>query len=77
LTARAALASNADVTAAVEDAKAAIAQFKAQRRLARLHLFIKGPSFFAMGFGHRLNAVGPIQQYDWVETRYFPTALLI
>jgi hypothetical protein len=76
LRARAALTSNADVTAAVEDAKAAIAQFKAQNRLPRIHLFVKGPSFFAMGLGHRLNALGRVQLYDWVERCFVRTVLL-
>lgn len=73
LTARGALASNQDLTAAVEDAKTAMARFKAQHRLARIHLFIKGPSFFAMGLGHRLNGLGPIQLYDWNAGRYWAT----
>jgi hypothetical protein len=76
LTARGALASNADLTAAVEDAKAAVSKFKAQNGLICIHLFIKGPSFFAMGLGHRFNGLGPAWLYDWVDGRYVATVLV-
>jgi hypothetical protein len=61
---------------AVADAKRSIASFRADKKLSKIHLFIKGPSFFAMALGHRLNALGPIQLYDWVDSTYMPTALL-
>lgn len=70
------IASNLDLTAAVEDAKRTLADYRSQRALRRLHLFVKGPSHFAMALGHRFNALGEIQLYDWVDTSYRPTALL-
>lgn len=70
------IASNMDLTAAAEDAKRFLAEYRSQRALQRLHLFVKGPSHFAMALGHRLNALGEIQLYDWVNSAYRPTALL-
>jgi hypothetical protein len=32
---------------------------------------------FAMLLGYRLNGLGELQLYDWVETAYVPTALLV
>jgi hypothetical protein len=61
---------------AVAEAKRSIAGFRADNNLSKIHLFVKGPSFFAMALGHRLNALGPIQLYDWADTTYVPTALL-
>jgi hypothetical protein len=61
---------------AVAEAKRTIAGFRADNNFSKIHLFIKGPSFFAMALGHRLNALGPIQLYDWIESTYMPTALL-
>jgi len=61
---------------AVVEAKRSIAGFRADNNLSKIHLFVKGPSFFAMALGHRLNALGPIQLYDWADTTYVPTALL-
>lgn len=61
---------------AVAEAKTALSDFRATNRLELTHLFIKAPSHFAMSLGHRLNAVGPIQLYDWVDGRYVATAEL-
>lgn len=61
---------------AVNEAKAALTAFRSRRRLSRLHLFIKAPSVFAMALGHRLNGVGVLQLYDWVDGSYQPTAEL-
>lgn len=61
---------------AVSEAKTAIANFRSNYNLSKIHLFVKGPSFFAMAFGHRVNALGPIQLYDWVDSTYKLTALL-
>lgn len=64
------------LNAAVREAKAALVAFRAAHQLERLHLIIKAPSHFAMAFGHRLNGLGSVQLYDWVDTGYAPTALL-
>lgn len=68
--------SQAILNRAVADAKAALVQFRAAHSLTKIHLFIKGPSHFAMSLGHRLNGVTIIQLYDWVDGVYRPTALL-
>jgi hypothetical protein len=61
---------------AVHEAKVALSEFRGRHQLNRLHLFIKAPSVFAMALGHRLNAVGPIQLYDWDTGKYVPTVQL-
>lgn len=61
---------------AVAEAKRAIGTFRSNVKLSRLHLIIKGPSFFAIALGHRLNGLGSIQLYDWTGTRYSTTAVL-
>ena len=39
-----------------------------------LHLFLAVPAPFALFLGHRLNAVGEVQCYEWVgEGSYVPT----
>lgn len=59
---------------AVHQAKTAMAEFVSSHQLTRLHLFIKGPSFFAMAMGHRLNGLCDIQLYDWVDSKYLKTS---
>jgi hypothetical protein len=76
LSSSAALTDVGVLNAAVNEAKATMAAFRARHRLARMHLFIKAPSVFAMALGHRLNGVGVVQLYDWVEVAYQPTAEL-
>lgn len=61
---------------AVNEAKAVLIAFRSRHRLSRVHLFIKAPSVFAMALGHRLNGVGVVQLYDWVDGSYQPTAEL-
>lgn len=76
------LASGAAVTdvaglnTAVNEVKASLVAFRSRQRLSRVHLFIKAPSVFAMALGHRLNGVGVVQLYDWVDVAYKPTAEL-
>ena len=71
-----AVGSMAALNTAVAEAKAALMRLRSEQKLARVHLFLKAPSFFAMALGHRLNAVGPIQLYDWVDEKYVCTATL-
>lgn len=66
----------ATLNLAVAEAKAAMVRFRSERKLERIHLFIKAPSAFAMCLGHRLNGVGAVQLYDWVDGRYVATARL-
>lgn len=76
LTSTQAVDSMATLNTAVAEAKAAMMRFRSERKLARMHLFLKAPSFFAMALGHRLNGVGVVQLYDWFEEKYVPTAIL-
>lgn len=76
LTSARAVGGIATMNRAVAEAKAALVAFRARHRLEVVHLFIKAPSHFAMVQGHRLNGVGRVQLYDWVDGRYVPTALL-
>jgi hypothetical protein len=50
--------------------------FRARHQLSKVHVFIRAPSMFAMALGHRLNGIGTVQLYDWVDGRYQPTVLL-
>lgn len=61
---------------AVAEAKSALVHFRSRNQLEKVHLFIKAPSHFAMVLGHRLNAVGRVQLYDWVDGKYVATAVL-
>jgi hypothetical protein len=43
----------------------------------RIHLFFAGPSHTALFLGHRLNAIAPIQCYEFVAAgSYVPTCRL-
>lgn len=66
----AALTDVAVLNTAVNQVKAALVAFRSRHRLSRVHLFIKAPSVFAMALGHRLNGVGVVQLYDWVDVAY-------
>ena len=65
------------VNLAVAQAKEEMVRFRSDLGLTRLHLFVKAPSVFAMMLGYRLNGLAQLQLYDWVETAYVPTALLV
>jgi hypothetical protein len=67
----------ASLNTAVHEAKVALMEFRGRHQLQRVHLFIKAPSIFSMALGHRLNAVGNIQLYDWDQGKYIPTAQLV
>ena len=70
------LVSLAALNTAVHEAKTALVAFRTAHQLQRLHVFLKVPSVFAVVLGHRLNGVGEVQLYDWVDSSYHPTALL-
>ncbi|TAK20620.1 MAG: SAVED domain-containing protein [Chloroflexota bacterium] len=62
---------------AVKEAKSAIAEALTATGANVIHLFIAGPSHFALFLGHRLNAVGTIQCYERVSPNvYAPTCRL-
>ena len=71
-----AITSMAALNLAVAEAKEALVRFRSGHQLELVHLFIKAPSVFAMTLGHRLNGVGRVQLYDWVDVTYMPTATL-
>ena len=71
-----AIVDNAQLHVAIREAKTALTNFRTSSQLKRIHLFIKGPSFFTMALGHRMNALGEIQLYDWVDNSYIATARL-
>lgn len=70
------VANVATLNRAVREAKQAVANFRSTLGLDKVHLIIKGPSFFAMALGHRLNGLGTVQLYDWADSGYVRTALL-
>jgi hypothetical protein len=64
------------LSACVAEAKSHLATFRSKRQLRVIHLFIKAPSIFALTLGARLNGLGRIQLYDWIDGRYIPTAVI-
>ena len=76
LASHAVLTDVAVLNTAVNEAKAALVVFRSRHRLSRVHLFIKAPSVFAMALGHRMNGVGVVRLYDWVDVAYQATAEL-
>lgn len=66
----------ATLNQAVAHTKSQLVKFRSDRQLTTLHLFLKTPSFFAMVLGHRLNGLGRIQLYDWIDGRYVRTVVL-
>ncbi len=76
LSSSSAIADTMSLNLAVAEAKQALLRFRTSNQLELVHLFIKAPSVFAMAFGHRLNAVGGVQLYDWVDGGYALTATL-
>ena len=71
-----AIADTMTLNLAVAEAKQALMRFRSPNQLELMHLFIKAPSVFAMALGHRLNGVGGVQLYDWVDGGYALTATL-
>jgi CBASS immunity sensor of nucleotide second messenger signals len=62
---------------AVGYAKRIIAEARSQTQATRIALFLSGPNYFALFLGHRLNAIAPIQCYQFTDTgQYTPACLL-
>ncbi len=61
---------------AVAQAKDEMVRFRSELGITKLHLFVKAPSVFAMLLGYRLNGLGALQLYDWVDTGYVATTPL-
>ena len=72
-----AILSAAHVNQAVEKAKQMINESGAAVGAKKIHLFIAVPAQFALFLGHRLNAMGDIQCYEYRNTNvYVPTCLI-
>lgn len=57
--------------------KQEIVQVMGKTKCRDIHLFMAGPAFLALLLGHRLNAIGPIQCYEWMSPgKYLPTCHL-
>ena len=62
--------------AAVQTIKREIISALSRFKPKKLHLFYAGPSHIAIFLGHRLNALAPIQCYEWKELGvYSPTCV--
>lgn len=75
LESRKAVSDMATLNQAVNEAKSSLVQFRSERCLRTIHLIVKAPSVFACLLGHRLNGVGDVQLYDWVDGAYVATAM--
>jgi len=71
-----AISSAPQCNAVVEKIKAAIRDQVVATGAKMVHLFFAGPAHLALFLGHRLNAVAPVQCYEWTPTGYVPTCLL-
>lgn len=62
---------------AVEYVKRIIAETRSKTHAKRIALFLSGPNYFALFLGHRLNAIAPIQCYQYTVTgQYTPACYL-
>jgi hypothetical protein len=69
-----ALTGPAAANAAASAAKEAVVTELSASGARVLHLFVAAPAPFALYLGHRLNAVGEVQCYEWAgEGSYVPT----
>ena len=72
-----AILSAAHANRAVEKAKQMINESVAAVGAKKIHLFIAVPAQFALFLGHRLNAMGKIQCYEYQDANvYVPTCLI-
>ena len=72
-----AILSAAHANRSVERAKQMIKESAAAVSAKKIHLFIAAPAQFALFLGHRLNAIGEIQCYEYQNTNvYVPTCLI-
>ena len=62
---------------AVEHAKRIIAQARSKTHAKKIALFLSGPDYFALFLGHRLNAIAPIQCYQYTGTGLYTPACLL
>ncbi len=70
--------SAAQCNAVVHQIKDQISTAIASTSTRLVHLFIAGPSSLALFLGHRLNATGPVQCYEWISgDNYLPTVRIL
>jgi hypothetical protein len=62
---------------AVEYAKRIIAEARSKTNAKKIALFLSGPDYFALFLGHRLNAIAPIQCYQYTGTGLYTPACLL
>ena len=73
----AALQSDQHTNVAVQKVKSVIQELLSITQAQKVHLFFAGPAQFALFLGHRLNTLGEIQCYEWIEPNvYIPTVLI-
>jgi hypothetical protein len=56
---------------AVQNIKRSIENALQNTGCDEIHLFLAGPAFLAILLGHRLNAVSPIQCYEWAAPEHY------
>ena len=72
-----AILSAAHANRAVERAKQIIQESVAAIGAKKIHIFVAVPAHFALFLGHRLNAMGEIQCYEYQDANvYVPTCLI-
>lgn len=62
---------------AVERAKRIIAQARSRAQAKKIAFFLSGPDFFALFLGHRLNAIAPVQCYQYSGPGFYTPACLL
>lgn len=70
-----AISSAKQCNAVVGSIKEAIRNEIAASGAQRVHLFFAGPAHLALFLGHRLNAVSPIQCYEWTPRGYVSSSI--
>ena len=71
------ITSGRQANAVVADIKQRVSAAIHQSGAGTVHLFIAAPAFLALLVGHRLNAIAPVQCYEWVgPNHYVPTCRL-
>lgn len=76
ITGQEAIISAEQANLAVRYVKNLIAKTLTDAKSKQIHLFLAGPSFFALFLGHRLNAIAPVQCYEYTNDKYAPTCYL-
>lgn len=70
----AAIETEVQLATLVRDLKNRISEHAQETESKTIHLFLLGPAQLAISLGHRLNALGAIQCYEYTGKCYTPTA---